>query len=358
MMSSTTPSTARRSSEPACMRFARDSGAIARFGSMTTQSIPARRNVSASVNPVGPAPTIATSVVMSGFPTPTPYALRLLLHAVTFVTACNMSTMVSSADRDHRTAVLDATRSLIEDRGPESWTMEDVTERSGVTRMTVYRYFESRARLLIETTRHVDELEGATARFSSLMSCRTGPEALDRWVEIWTGYVQKIHGLASALFSARWTDEAAAAALDERMTFMRGGCGSRRGLARSGGCSGARCRHRDGHGFDVGACLAAGMGPAGGGSSVVAGSVSRRDHSSHEAGAVEGVSRPPRVHGRSPRAEAEQVPECGAPLPAPWCLGVHSGAVAPPEGSVALPVWCAAVVVVVGCGSVRRRVGR
>ena len=57
------------------------------------------------------------------------------------------------------------------------------------------------------------------------MSCRTGPEALDRWVEIWTGYVQKIHGLASALFSARWTDEAAAAALDERMTFMRGGCG-------------------------------------------------------------------------------------------------------------------------------------
>ena len=29
-----------------------------------------------------------------------------------------------------------------------------------------------------------------------------------------------------------------------------------------------------------------------------------------------------------------------------------------PQGSVALPVWCAAVVVVGGCGSVRRRVGR
>ena len=40
------------------------------------------------------------------------------------------------------------------------------------------------------------------------------------------------------------------------------------------------------------------------------------------------------------------------------CAPLSNTGHAPPLGSVALPVWCAAVVVVGGCGSVRRRVGR
>lgn len=123
-----------------------------------------------------------------------------------------------------RRAILEACRSVSEESGPHLWTMEEVADRAGLTRMTVYRYFSSRTELLVETVRYVDEIEQAEQRFASLGEDSNAGEALSRWVDIWSDYIPHIHRLAEALLMARNLDEAAARAWEDRMTFLREGC--------------------------------------------------------------------------------------------------------------------------------------
>ena len=123
-----------------------------------------------------------------------------------------------------RRRILDATRELLESRGGASWSMDEVAARADLTRMTVYRYFPSRTKLLLATVRHVDTEEDARGRFAVVHHCRSGAEALDRWVEVWVNYVPRIHRLAQALLVARASDQAAAAAWRDRTEFLRDGC--------------------------------------------------------------------------------------------------------------------------------------
>lgn len=124
----------------------------------------------------------------------------------------------------NRRAILEATRAVVEERKGKAWTLEDVADRAELTRMTVYRHFSSRTRLLIETVRYVDQNEGAEERFAVLAGCASGVEALDRWVGIWADYIPRIHRLAEALLAARHIDAAAAQAWDDRMEYLRQGC--------------------------------------------------------------------------------------------------------------------------------------
>lgn len=125
------------------------------------------------------------------------------------------------AERTRRT-ILSSARRLIE-ANPHQWTMEDVAANAGVTRMTVYRYFPSRTDLLIETVRHVDQVEGAERRFAEVPQSASGVEALETWTRIWIEYIPHIAPMAKALLSARNHDEAAARAWDDRMAALRHG---------------------------------------------------------------------------------------------------------------------------------------
>lgn len=129
-----------------------------------------------------------------------------------------------STERTERTraSILDAARKLIEVE-PHEWTMEGVGDAAGVTRMTVYRYFPSRVELLVETARHVDEVEGAAQRFEQAHQAASGIETLDAWIRAWANYIPHIAPMANALMAARGEDEAAAEAWHDRMTSLRRG---------------------------------------------------------------------------------------------------------------------------------------
>jgi AcrR family transcriptional regulator len=120
-----------------------------------------------------------------------------------------------------RASILEAARRLIEQSGPEQWTMEAVADDAGVTRMTVYRYFPSRTDLLIATVRHVDETEGAIRLFAPVGEAESGIDALNAWSRILSGYIPRIGPAARALMAAREVDEAAAEAWDDRMGALR-----------------------------------------------------------------------------------------------------------------------------------------
>ena len=49
-------------------------------------------------------------------------------------------------------------------------------------------------------------------------------ECLEAYVEFWGNYIPEVYGMAKALLAARETDEAAAAAWDDRMGAVRESC--------------------------------------------------------------------------------------------------------------------------------------
>ena len=61
-------------------------------------------------------------------------------------------------------------------------------------------------------------------RLARSRAAKSGTERLDAYIEFWGKYIPEIYGVAKALLVAQDTDEAAAAAWDERMQAMRDGC--------------------------------------------------------------------------------------------------------------------------------------
>lgn len=122
-----------------------------------------------------------------------------------------------------RNAILQSARRLIEQAGPEEWTMEQVAGNADVTRMTVYRYFPSRTELLIATVRYVDEVEGSYQRFEEAHQAASGIQALEAWIRVWANYVPRIAPVARALLAARSHDQDAAKAWQDRMAALRKG---------------------------------------------------------------------------------------------------------------------------------------
>ena len=102
--------------------------------------------------------------------------------------------------------------------------MRDIAEAAGVSRQAVYDHFGSRAELLVATTRYVDEVRGLEERRRGFQAATTGVERLEAYVEFWGNYIPEVYGMARALLAARETDEAAAAAWDDRMGAVRESC--------------------------------------------------------------------------------------------------------------------------------------
>jgi AcrR family transcriptional regulator len=129
-----------------------------------------------------------------------------------------------SKESETRVRILEATWRLMEERRGQGVFMRDVAEAAGVSRQAVYDHFGSRAELMVATARYGDEVRGLDERLRRYRAVESGVERLEAFVEFWGNYIPEIYGIARALLAARETDEAVAAAWDDRMGVVREAC--------------------------------------------------------------------------------------------------------------------------------------
>jgi len=125
---------------------------------------------------------------------------------------------------DTRERILRATWRLLEERRGQSVRLEDVARAASVSRQAVYLHFGSRTTLFVETARYADESLKLIERIREACDAENGVVAIEAYVRFWAGYIPDIYGLAKALLLLCETDEAAAAAWNDRMTALREGC--------------------------------------------------------------------------------------------------------------------------------------
>ena len=102
--------------------------------------------------------------------------------------------------------------------------MADIAKRSGISRQAVYLHFSSRADLLNATTKYRDDELDLPGRLAPSRRAKTGADRLELFIEFWGNYIPQIFGVSKALLLVRDTDEAAAAAWQDRMAGLRDGC--------------------------------------------------------------------------------------------------------------------------------------
>lgn len=130
---------------------------------------------------------------------------------------------MSSENLETREKIMRATWKLLEESGGSGVRMSDIAKAAGISRQAVYLHFPTRADLLTGTARYMDEARNIDERLAASREA-TGVDRLDFWVEAWGNYIPEIHGVGRALIAMRDTDEAAAAAWNDRMQAVRHGC--------------------------------------------------------------------------------------------------------------------------------------
>lgn len=117
-----------------------------------------------------------------------------------------------------RTAILDATWSLIAKRKRLDVSQADIAAAARVSRQTVYLAFGSRAGLLTAMARNKDLQSDHVVRLREIsQSDAATPEDLERYIEVWLDYLPSIYPVGILLDAAALTDEEAASAWDDRM---------------------------------------------------------------------------------------------------------------------------------------------
>ena len=131
---------------------------------------------------------------------------------------------MSSENSDTKTRILEVTVRMLEEHRGQGVRMGDIAREAGISRQAVYLHFASRVELLVAATKHLDEILDVDRRLAASRAATSGVERLALYIEFWGHYIPEIYGVAKALLLARDTDEAAAAAWEDRMLAMRDGC--------------------------------------------------------------------------------------------------------------------------------------
>jgi AcrR family transcriptional regulator len=131
---------------------------------------------------------------------------------------------MSSGDPATRERILKETWRLMAERRGRGVPIADIASAAGVSRQAVYLHFGSRTGLLVATARYIDEVKGVRERVQKYRTATSGLEALERFVEFWGNYIPEVYAMARALRDVQETDEAAAAAWNDRMGQVRQGC--------------------------------------------------------------------------------------------------------------------------------------
>lgn len=119
--------------------------------------------------------------------------------------------------------ILQACRRILEEQGAGA-RMSDIAKAAGVSRQAVYLHFPTRAELLIATIRYAGDQECIDEILIPSRTAQSGEERLNAYLDAWGVFLPLIYPVLRALLAMRDTDEAAAAAWDDRMVAMREGC--------------------------------------------------------------------------------------------------------------------------------------
>lgn len=117
----------------------------------------------------------------------------------------------NARSRRTRSALLDATRDLVEHEGVAAATMGAVADRAGVTRRSVYLHFKSRSELIGALFDHVAEAEGLQQSLEKVWAAPTAADALERWGDHLARYHLRVLPVDRAFAQTRNPDPAAAA---------------------------------------------------------------------------------------------------------------------------------------------------
>lgn len=126
---------------------------------------------------------------------------------------------MSTRKEETRTRLLGAARALFEERGYHAIGLEEIGAAAGVSRQAVYLHFGSKAQLLAELFRWVEEQERLSDLLEPVFSAPSGLEALVRLVDAHATFEGRIAAIADVAESARRTAPEMDALVGERMAI-------------------------------------------------------------------------------------------------------------------------------------------
>lgn len=128
---------------------------------------------------------------------------------------------MSSKKQRTRVRILESARRLLVERGYHGVGLEEVARDAGVSRQAVYLHFKSKAVLLVATAQYIDEMLGVPEILRPGREAKTAVEALYAGIAAYGTIEPQIYDLASVIYAARQSDEAAEAAWQDRMLARR-----------------------------------------------------------------------------------------------------------------------------------------
>ncbi|MDP6453266.1 MAG: helix-turn-helix domain-containing protein [SAR202 cluster bacterium] len=128
---------------------------------------------------------------------------------------------MSSRSRNTRTKILESARELLIERGYFGVGLQEVAREAGVSRQAVYLHFKSKAELLKALVHYVDDEIGVPEIMRPVREAETGPDALDLGVAAYGVIEPQIYDVASLLYAARRSDDAAEATWQDIMAVRR-----------------------------------------------------------------------------------------------------------------------------------------
>lgn len=131
---------------------------------------------------------------------------------------------VSSSNISTRKLILEAAHNLLKKSEGRLVRMEDIAQAASISRQALYLHFSSRVSLMIAVVQHINESQGYNESFPKVMEKESALEALDEFLELSAASYPEVYSIAKVLMSARYEDEAAAAAWEDRMELAHFGC--------------------------------------------------------------------------------------------------------------------------------------
>lgn len=135
-----------------------------------------------------------------------------------------MSSDKKTVEISTRVKILTATMTLLQAGDGGGLRMSDIAKAAGVSRQALYLHFKTRADLLIETARNVEEIKGMEDRLRPSRTATSGQDRLDAYIAAWADWIPEVRHIAGTLLAMAPSDPEAAAAINDRFEALRQGC--------------------------------------------------------------------------------------------------------------------------------------